>query len=153
MYSIYSYQLTVNAPAVAMPAEPFVSQSPLRFRGVSDSLASFHLEGSECCLTHVDNPLRYKKQTYVNPQVLVGYSGDAYSAVHSQQSLSSSWQIAKALWENRIRRWTTSPGLKGWVIRNRVKRWKAMSKDHKEPGAICLVNEMQILAGNGWAHV
>jgi hypothetical protein len=136
-----------------MPAEPFVSQPLLRFRGIHDSLANFHLEGSECCLVHVDNPLRDKKQIFVNPQVLVGYSGDAYRAIHLHQSLSSSWQIAKALWENRIRRWTTSQFLKDWVIRNRVKRWKTISKDDNEPGALCLVNEMQILADNGWAHV
>lgn len=136
-----------------MPAEPFGSQSPLRFRGISDSLASFHLEGSECCLIHVDNPLRHEKQTFVNPRVLVGYSDGAYSAVHSQQLSSSPLQIFKALWENRIRRWITSPALKSWIVQRRLKHWKAMDKHHKEPGAMCLVNEMQILAGNGWAHV
>jgi hypothetical protein len=132
-----------------MPAEPFVSQSLLQFRGIPDSLANLHLEGLECCLIHVDNPLRDKKQTFVNPQVLVGYSGDVYSAVRLHQSLLSSWQITKALWENRIRRWTTSPCLKDWVIRNRVKRWKTISKDDNKLGTLCLVNEMQILANNG----
>lgn len=136
-----------------MPAEPFVTQPPLRFRGIPDSLASFHLEGSECCLIHVDNPLRHEKRTYVNPQVLVGYSENAYSAVHPQRLLSSAWQVFKALWENRIRRWIATPALKDWIVRRRVRQWEAISRDHNERGALCLINEMQILADNGWAHV
>ncbi|KAF2134173.1 glycosyltransferase family 69 protein [Dothidotthia symphoricarpi CBS 119687] len=130
---------------VAMPAEPFVSSPPLRFRGISDSLATSHLEGSECCLIHVDNPLRIEKQTYVNPQVRVGYNGKAYDGMHPQKVLLSSWQVFKALWENRIRRWITSPLLKEWSVRGRV--------GHEEDGKICLVDEMQVLRGNGWAHV
>jgi hypothetical protein len=136
-----------------MPAEPSVSQSPLRFRGIPDSLASLHLEGLECCLIHADSPLQQEKQTYVNPHILVGYDGDAYRAMHPQQLFSSPWQISKALWENRVRRWMTVPALKDWIIHGRVKRWEAMSRDHKERGIMCLVNEMQILAENGWVHV
>jgi hypothetical protein len=98
--------------AVVMRAEPFVSSHPLQFRDIPDSLAAEHLEGSECCLIHVDNPLRVEKRTYVNPQVRVGYSGEAYDAVHPQGLLLSAWQVFKALWENRIRRWITSPWFK-----------------------------------------
>jgi hypothetical protein len=135
-----------------MPAEPFTKDA-LRFRGISDSLAASHLEGSECCLIHVDNPLRAKR-TYVNPQVRVGYSGVAYNNVHPQKILLSSWEIYKALWENRLRRWTTSPWLKERKIRRKVAEWKRSSKKKEdEPGEICLINEMQVLAANGWAHV
>ncbi|KAF2626181.1 glycosyltransferase family 69 protein [Macroventuria anomochaeta] len=137
---------------VAMPAGPFVSSPPLQFRGISDSLAASHLEGSECCLIHIDNPLRVKKRTYVNPQVRVGYSGEAYDAVHPQGLLLSSWQVFKALWENRIRRWVTSPWLKEWKVSRRVGKWKSMSKENEETGEICLINEMQVLVENGWAH-
>lgn len=139
--------------SVAMPAEPFVAPYQLRFRGIPDSLAEFHLEASECCLIHIDNPFRNQKKTYVNPQVLVGYSGEAYDAVHPQTLLLSSWRIFKALWENRIRRWVTSPYFKEWRVRRRVREWSAMSKEHEEHGQICLINEMQVLAENGWAHV
>jgi hypothetical protein len=66
--------------AVAMPAEPFVSSPPLQFRGISDSLAASHLEGSECCFIHVDNPFSVKKRTYVNPQVRVGYNKEAVAS-------------------------------------------------------------------------
>ena len=33
-------------------SSPFNAASPLRFRGIADSLATHHLEGSECCLIH-----------------------------------------------------------------------------------------------------
>lgn len=137
-----------------MPADPFISSPPLRFRAIPDSLAASHLEGSEFCLIHIDNPFHTpQKRTYVNPQVLVGYSGDAYAAMHPQQLLLSSWRIFTALWENRIRRWATSPWLKAWRVRSKVGRWTALSEQHHEAGEVCLVNEMQVLAENGWAHV
>jgi hypothetical protein len=83
----------------------------------------------------------------------VGYSGEAYDAIHPQGPLLSSWQIFKALWENRIRRWLTSSWLKEWRVRKRVGNWRQLSKHHEEAGDICLINEMQVLAENGWAHV
>jgi hypothetical protein len=135
---------------VVMPAEPFVSGS-LHFRGIPDTLAASHLEGSECCLIHTDNPLR-TKQTYVNPQVRVGYNGEAYNAVHPQEILQSSWRIYQAIWENRLRRWATSPVLKEWKVRRSVAQWRRKS-DEEETGEICLINEMQVLTENGWAHV
>jgi hypothetical protein len=135
-----------------MPAEPFVS-GKLRFRGISDSLAASHLEGSECCLIHIDNPLHtLQKRTYVNPQVRVGYNGKAYDDVHPQVLLQSSWKMYKALWENRFRRWATSPWLKEWKVRSRVAAWRGKTGG-REGGEVCLINEMQVLAENGWAHV
>jgi hypothetical protein len=134
---------------VAMPASVFTKEA-LRFRGIPYTLAASHLEGSECCLIHVDNTLRAKR-TYLNPQVRVGYNGMAYDDVHPQQILLSSWGIYRALWENRLRRWTTSPWLKEWKIRKKVAEWRRSSKD-TEPGEICLINEMQVLVENGWAH-
>jgi hypothetical protein len=139
--------------AVVMPAEPFVSNPTLRFRGIPDSLAASHLEGSECCLVHVDNPLRAKRRTCVNPLVRVGYSVEAYDAVHPQALLRSSWQICKALWENRIRRWITSPWLNEWEVQKRAEKWRKLSKLNKEAGDVCMVDEMQVLVENGWQHV
>lgn len=137
---------------VAMPSEPFVSTPPLRFRGIPDSLAASHLEGSECCLIHIDNPLGTKERTYINPQVRVGYSSEAYDATHPQESLLSCCRITKSVWENRIRRWVTLPWLKEWRIHRSVGEWRRSSKQ-EESGEICLVDEMQVLVENGWAHV
>ena len=159
MHSIYSYQLTVNAPAVAMPAEPFVSQSPLRFRGVSDSLASFHLEGSECCLIHTDNPLSASKGVWLNPSVRVGYSAEAYNAVHSKDKRANAWVGTASLlhgsWENRILCWLTTTWFEESTVSNRIRNWRTSDTHEKrvETGAACLVNEMQVLVSNGWAHV
>ncbi|KAG6263708.1 hypothetical protein E4U48_006555 [Claviceps purpurea] len=141
---------------VVMPAEPFVSStSNLRFRGVPDSLAQYHLEGSECCLIHADNPLSRTRGVYLNPRVRVAYNAAAYEATHPDAgSWVSAWDIFRGIWENRLRRWTTSMvTLKGIVVRSRLKRWGRQKKGNEEPGAFCLINEMQVLAHNGWAHV
>ncbi len=137
-----------------MPVKPFVSDPPLRFRGIADSLATYHLEGSECCLIHADNRLQRHSGIYLNPDVRVGYSGEAYNAMQSMDQVLTSWQIFFALWENRLRRWITSPRSKQWVVHKRVQSWQKEDKQkNSEPGEFCLINEMQVLVGNGWAHV
>ncbi|KAJ5619164.1 hypothetical protein N7510_003148 [Penicillium lagena] len=138
---------------LAMPAGPFYAKSPLRFRGIPDSLASAHLEGSECCLIHADNRLSKYLGIYLNPRVRVGYNGDAYDAVNPTGKWLSRWQILRGLWSNRLRRWTSSPLPKEMAIRNRVEKWAAQSEHNHEPGVFCLVNEMQVLHPRGWAHV
>ncbi|KYK58596.1 polysaccharide export protein [Drechmeria coniospora] len=139
---------------VVMPAEPFVSSTSLRFRGVPDSLALHHLEASECCLIHADNPLSKTLGVYLNPRVRVGYNLAAYEATHpgDGDAWVSMWQIWRGLWVNRIKRWTVFT-LEGFVVRSRVGRWEAEASGNKEAGEFCLINEMQILADNGWAHV
>ncbi|TFA98528.1 hypothetical protein CCMA1212_009638 [Trichoderma ghanense] len=138
---------------VVMPADPFVSSTKLRFRAVSDSLAAHHLEGSECCLIHADNPLSKSKGVYLNPRVRVGYNYPAYAATHPPgRSWVSTWDIFTGLWENRIRRWTTWT-FDRWVVRSRVRRWEKEKSGNREPGEFCLINEMQVLVENGWAHV
>lgn len=136
-----------------MPATPFVSSPPLRFRAVPDSLSLSHLEGSECCLIHADNPLSQLHGVYLNPQVRVGYNPEAYAAVHPTRAWLSLQNLAVALWENRIRRWTTSSYFKMQVVRSRVAKWEKDHPQQRESGDFCLINEMQVLVANGWAHV
>ncbi|KAF2022271.1 glycosyltransferase family 69 protein [Aaosphaeria arxii CBS 175.79] len=137
---------------VAMPVEPFLASPPLRFRAIPDSLAASHLEGSECCLIHADNPLSVTKGLYLNPNVKVGYTIAAYEAINAPEASLSSIGILEAKWKNRILRWTTTPLLKEWIVRGRVKRWEA-GTEGKERGLICLINEMQVLMEKGWKHV
>ncbi|EFZ00338.2 hypothetical protein E5D57_010287 [Metarhizium anisopliae] len=137
---------------VVMPAEPFVSSTKLRFRGVPDSLANHHLEGSECCLIHADNPLSRTLGVYLNPRVRVGYNPEAYVATHPAGSWVSAWGIFIGLWKNRLKRWT-SITFEGIVVRSRVRHWEKEKSGNREPGVFCLINEMQVLAHNGWAHV
>jgi len=138
---------------VSMAAEPFLSSTPLRFRGIPDSLAISHLEGSECCLIHADNPLSAQKGVYLNPNVRLGYDGSSFDTVRPIQYWLSFWQIARALWENRLRRWTTSPIFKESVVHKRVQKWKNLNKQNHEPGEFCLIDEMQVLVAAGWLHV
>jgi len=138
-----------------MDARPFYHDvHPLRFRGVPDSLAEHHVEGSECCLIHVDNPQSKTQGVWLNPTVRVGYSGAAYEQVlpHVYNMWLGPFRVFFKLWENRIRRWFTSPWLKERVLSRRTAGWSRDSGD-VEQGGLCLVNEMQVLVANGWAHV
>ncbi|KAI9813941.1 MAG: hypothetical protein M1832_006026 [Thelocarpon impressellum] len=153
---------------VVFDASPFygaISGERLQFRGISDSLATYHLEGSECCLIHYDNPLTRTKGVFVNPHVRVAYTAAAYDVVHTPGGelwpplMARYWGV----WSNRLRRThgTYRAKLERLTVRGRMATWAeeerektdASSTPLEEPGAACLVNEMQVLAGNGWMHV
>lgn len=160
---------------VAFDAEPFYANvvagtqsmqksTPLVFRGVDDSLASTHLEGSECCLVHADNYLSAKKGVWLNPSVRVGYNGDAYAAVnpkglHGPLDWPSPRDKIFGLWINRGARVVGRPRrfLESMVVHWRLSGWQSKKgtdgQKNREEGSQCLVNEMQVLAENGWAHV
>jgi hypothetical protein len=165
-----------------MSAAPFYHTPPLKFRGVSDSLAKEHVEGSECCLIHSDNFLSHEKGVWLNPNVRVAYNATTYSKVNGGVEVRASWgdppisdgviggdgsywpgkrEMWRGVWMNRFVRWT------GWVklwsenrvVRKRVENWAEKGKlmdppeTREERGLECLVNEMQVLVYNGWQHV
>lgn len=156
-----------------MHALPFVDPlKPLRFRGISDDLALSHVEGSECCLVHADNTLFRKDGIWINPNVRVGYchpalhlqpaehEGDyhrlcnmAYVNVHPAGAWTSVTSIFQGLWSNRIRRWLTTSSYMRSIVKGRTGAWTSEEAGRREPGEFCLVDEMQVIAGNGWAHV
>ena len=144
-----------------MDASPFYNSvtQPLRFRGAPDSLAALHLEGSECCLIHTDNPLSASKGVWLNSNVRVGYSAKAYDAVHPGNGRANAWvgaaSVVHGSWENRILRWLTTTWFEESTVRRRIRKWQASAtlESRQESGAACLVNEMQVLVSNGWAHV
>ncbi|CAF9936630.1 MAG: hypothetical protein HETSPECPRED_010394 [Heterodermia speciosa] len=150
---------------VAFDPSPFTSLDPLSFRGIPDSLASLHLEASECCLIHADNPLTPSKGVWLNPSVRVGYSPAAYDAVHANHPQSdkngrggAAWpsfgDAWAGVWKNRIARWGSSEWFKRRRVRGRVRQWgKEGDGARFEAGEVCLINEMQVLVENGWAHV
>ncbi|KAH8693137.1 cryptococcal mannosyltransferase 1-domain-containing protein [Talaromyces proteolyticus] len=143
---------------VIMDATPFYDTvSPLRFRGISDSLAMQHLEGSECCLIHADNPLSGKKGVWLNPNVRVAYNGKAYDTVHpaNEREWITSWQKLIGRWESRIRRWVTSDVVKFRTVFHRLRNWQKEKPGEKrvEAGDFCLIDEMHIIVSIGWAHV
>ena len=145
---------------MAFDAEPFYNKAPpLQFRGIPDSLAEYHLEGSECCLIHADNPLTQSRGVWLNPDVRVGYHLDAYNAVHTPPELwPPTLERIKGIWKNRLRRWFTFTFHKAWVVNRRLENWRKKGAARheaarREPGTQCLINEMQVLISNGWAHV
>ena len=153
-----------NGMLIMDPA-PFIptsrNKAALQFRGINDSLAEWHLEGSECCLIHADLAAMGEDRAgiWVNPAVRVGYSIKAYEAVHDESGIG--WMSPKeyvvGVYRNRVVRWINNE----WWLRIRVKKrlnaWAAEGREkgetRVEPGAMCLVDEMQVLIWNGWAHV
>ncbi|KAK3934056.1 cryptococcal mannosyltransferase 1-domain-containing protein [Diplogelasinospora grovesii] len=138
---------------VFMPAAAFYGEEGLAFRGIDDSLAEFHVEGSECCLIHADNPASYTLGVYLNPNVRVGYNSRAYQLVHPDGPWLGYLEIWSGLWKNRFYRWFTTVWIKEWVVRNRQSKWEHQQAGRQEKGTFCLINEMQVLLANGWAHV
>ncbi|EAS34576.3 polysaccharide export protein [Coccidioides immitis RS] len=142
---------------VAFDATPFYERPPLVFRGISDGLAKYHLEGSECCLIHADNPLTPVKGVWLNPDVRVGYNEKAYANVHPRHSAiwPSAGEKLLGIWQNRVARLINFPRrtIEDMVVSWRVRSWKANGLEREEHGVHCLINEMQVLVGNGWAHL
>lgn len=163
--------LIVTTGIVAMSAAPFYdSILPLRFRGVQDSLAYEHIEGSECCLIHADNRLSSSLGVWINPNVRVGYCHAdlhkpgkikqpytwelfknmcqmSYDAVHPP--LGTSWvtatRVAVGLWENRVRRWFSWGSTASWKVRRKLRAWESGKSKRVEPGEMCLVDEMHVI--------
>ncbi|KAL8704718.1 MAG: hypothetical protein Q9201_002142 [Fulgogasparrea decipioides] len=144
---------------VAFDAAPFQRQhDALKFRGLPDSLAQYHVEASECCLIHYDNPLSSTKGVYVNPAVRVAYSAKAYNAVSSSrdkgEGVNAVWPTSSELrwgyWKSRWLWWSRySPSaFKVWF---RIKRWRSSHRDIVEPGLSCASDLAMVLTSNGWA--
>ncbi|KAI9158267.1 hypothetical protein HJFPF1_06259 [Paramyrothecium foliicola] len=137
---------------VSMPATTFIGNNAIAFRGVNDSMAEMHLEGSECCLIHADNPASTKKGVFLNPHVRVGYNSEAYHSVHPEGCWVSRWGVFTGLWKNRLARWLGDPFRSLWIVHKRRLAWERQHPGDHEPGKACLVNEMQILHEYGWQH-
>ncbi|KAI0018296.1 cryptococcal mannosyltransferase 1-domain-containing protein [Xylariomycetidae sp. FL0641] len=143
---------------VAFNSAPYYTNPPLEFRGIDDSLADLHLEGSECCLIHADNFLTPEKGVWLNPNVRVGYSVDAYHHVRTNRFPNAFWTVVGA-WANRIqnRRMSIQSQLETREVQKRLEQWKVETPNGDlprfEPGEACLINEMQIMWSNGWKHL
>ncbi|OLN81110.1 Alpha-1,3-mannosyltransferase CMT1-like protein 2 [Colletotrichum chlorophyti] len=144
--------------AVAFDAAPFYAEPALRFRAVDDSLAALHLEGSECCLIHADNPLSREKGVWLNPNVRVGYNVPVYGQVKTER-FPDPWAALVGSWANRYLRVRNRVQLvlERWVVEGRLRKWTEETPPGEAPrremGEMCLINEMQIMWMNGWKHI
>jgi hypothetical protein len=146
---------------IVMDSAPFYEG--LRFRGLSDSLASKHLEASECCLIHTDMNATVAgagDRIYVNPSVRVGYTMDAYNITHSgpDESFVTATQYVTGVWNNRLRRRVLPRETKTMKeVKRKMARWFKEGENslekREENGEICTIDEQHILIWNGWKHV
>ncbi|EGS21769.1 uncharacterized protein CTHT_0036360 [Thermochaetoides thermophila DSM 1495] len=86
---------------MSMPTSAFTGIQGLKFRGIDDSLAVYHLEGSECCLIHADNPASRTKGVFLNPAVRVGYNRKAYETVHPPHEFNTGSRLPLAARKGR----------------------------------------------------
>ncbi|KAL1637499.1 hypothetical protein SLS56_000637 [Neofusicoccum ribis] len=141
---------------MAMDAAPFYTKlRRLAFRAYDDALAHAHVEASECCLIHADNPYARARGVYVNAGVRVAYTKAAYDAVNPPDGAAwvGGWDILSGVWRSRAKRllaWGSEAG--ELAAKARIGLWE---RDYakREPGAFCAVDEMQVLRLDGWAHV
>ncbi|KAJ3336912.1 hypothetical protein HDU93_001980 [Gonapodya sp. JEL0774] len=141
---------------VAFDSAPFYGPRPLVFRGVEDTLADLHLEASECCLVHTDNPLSRKRGVWLNPSVRVSYSLSVYKEVR-QARFPSPWHSVMGAWTNRWWRWHGAlvHRVERWAVAGLVRRWSAARPvgERIESGVDCIVNDVQVLWDNSWRHI
>lgn len=137
---------------------------PLMFRGIDDSLAEMHLEASECCLIHADNPLSGADSTdsnygvWLNPNVRVAYSVPVYNKVR-RDVFPGAGAAVLGMWAHR---WDRIMGqvqylLEAQAVVRRLRQWRVATPEgqpeRSEAGVACLINEMQIMWQNGWKHL
>ena len=144
---------------VIFQAESFYGDKPLKFRGLPDSLAMYHLEASECCLIHLDNKLSATRGVWLNPNVRVSYNEVADKVVSPQIDIwPSRGRKLLGIWENRWARWSGWPWRRRErrVVSKRIQAWRdeatKSGEDRIEVGTHCVIDEMQILVYNGWEH-
>lgn len=146
---------------IALDTAPFYEG--LRFRALPDSLASKHLEASECCLIHTDMMAMMgsaARGIYVNPAVRVGYTVNAYNLTHSglDHNFVSGTQYVTGVWLNRIKRNILSRVTSATQdVGRKMERWKkegsSSLEKRDESGEMCIIDEQHILIWNGWKHV
>jgi hypothetical protein len=144
---------------ILMDTGPFYNQ--LTFRGIPDSLASKHLEGSECCLIHADlnATVPHHSGIYVNPAARVGYTPLAYELTHFgvEETFISATQYVLAMYLHRLNQIRTPSARKQMsVVTKRVGKWREYEENslekREENGEMCLIDEMHLLIWNGWKH-
>ena len=90
-----SYSLSLSSLPLLPFAVPYLLlfcllASNLCFLCVSDSLVEWHVEGSECCLIHYDNPAP-SKGAWMNPNVRVRYKAKGWELVRQGVGWPGKW--------------------------------------------------------------
>lgn len=142
---------------VAFDVAPFQQrEKPLSFRAIPDSLAQYHVEASECCVVHYDNPFSQTKGVFINPAVRVAYSTEAYRAIASSPTKAESnwptgYELQWGYWKSKWTWWWARDWASAIKVWSRVGRWRRKHPGVKEPALNCVSDLAMVLTGNGWA--
>jgi hypothetical protein len=156
---------------VAFQAAPFYADPPLRFRAVPDDLAQRHVDASERCLVHADNPMSTSHGVWLNPRARVARGKYARAVRYTSWSSDGAaaavagrypgWAGALlGVWVHRFARWTgvEQSIMSGEaVVRSRVRDWSVENPELEghdvNAGMPCLMDNMQVLRKEGWADI
>lgn len=146
---------------VALTAGSFYHEAqPLRFRAVDDRLAERHVEASERCLLHADNPLSSSAGIWLNPSVRVSRNLVSYEGMR-QSGQYPGWTVTVAgTWVNRVRRWrwNRARDTERDAVISRVNKWAESGtfedgSPTTESGLSCLMDDMLVMRSRGWSHL
>ncbi|VUC36075.1 unnamed protein product [Clonostachys rosea] len=139
---------------VAFDAQPFYDpDSPLRFRSVSDEVASLNMEASERCLIQTDNPLANSRGIWIEPSVRNTLDCKEGCWKPARPFSPDTWLTAiRGVWSNRLgTRRGASSGAETNPEFPRVRDWAARGDPRVDEKAVsCLMDEMQIIKRTKW---
>lgn len=137
---------------VALDAAPFYEG--LAFRAVDDRLADQHIEASERCLLHADNPLSASRGVFLNTGVRTTRWGSI------GQGHFPGWLSAvMGTWVSRINRWSEEERVAQQqdVVLSGVRAWAAergeQGQDRKEAATACLAEGLRVVRPRGWQTI
>ncbi|OHE93611.1 hypothetical protein CORC01_11110 [Colletotrichum orchidophilum] len=99
-----------------------------------------------------------EKGVWLNPNVRVGYNVPVYEQMKAER-FPTAWAALVGSWANRYLRVRNSVQLafEKRMMDEMLKRWSDETPSgelrRREPGEMCLNNEMQILWKNKWKHI
>ncbi|TGZ81905.1 hypothetical protein EX30DRAFT_318527 [Ascodesmis nigricans] len=121
-------------------AAPFLPPTNLRFRSIDDSLAWYHVDASERCLIHYDNPDTPYKGVWLNPRVRVAYSETMWARV--KEMPLEGWRRPKWIVKGEDNK--AKLPRSNEAVESRVREW-----GQKENAVECLVEGVQVAVWDG----
>ena len=113
-------------------------------------LSQYHVEASECCIKHYNNPLFSCHGVWINFAVRVVYSAAAYNAVSGSENRPTKAELRWGVWWSRWF-WCFRDPESLLKTRYRTRQWRKHNLEIEEPGVACVSDLAMVLTENRWA--